>query len=222
MTKTLVVHTMTQYHTLQLSWASKTNCIQRAGRVGRVCSGRVYRLVTRDFYENMMSADIPPEMLRAPLERVVLFSKKLEIDELPQSILALALDPPDLSNIVATIKNLKEAGALLPTCRGTVVETDGDITMLGTLMWSLPLDVKLSKLICLGYMFSCLEESIIMAAGCSLPNIFATPFKDRLSAYVNKLLWADASCSDLIAYLKLYQVRNLYFCYQTKQRIFIL
>lgn len=45
-----------------------------------------------------------------------------------------------------------------------------------------------------------------MAAGCSLNKVFATPFQELLKAYTNKLMWADGSCSDLIALLNLYKV----------------
>lgn len=48
--KVLVADPSTNFTSLQLSWASKTNCDQRAGRAGRVRDGRVYRLVTDLFY----------------------------------------------------------------------------------------------------------------------------------------------------------------------------
>lgn len=35
----------------QLDWASKSSCVQRKGRVGRVGEGVVYRMVYKDFYE---------------------------------------------------------------------------------------------------------------------------------------------------------------------------
>lgn len=73
-------------------------------------------------------------------------------------------------------------------------------------MAHLPLDVTLSKLVVLGHMFSCLRDTIIMAAGCSLNKVFSTPFQERLRAYTNKLMWADGSCSDLIALMHLYKV----------------
>lgn len=94
-------------------------------------------------------------------------------------------------------------------------------------MAQLPIDVRLSKLIVLGHLFSCLREAIIignrtinnkyyvtfenyqyylLAAGCSIQNIFATPFQQKLNAYKKLLLWADGSFSDLIALLNLYQV----------------
>lgn len=39
------------YSMLVMTWASKSNCEQRAGRVGRVKDGRVYRLVPKNMYE---------------------------------------------------------------------------------------------------------------------------------------------------------------------------
>lgn len=41
----------TNFQSLELAWASKANCDQRAGRTGRVIDGRVYRLVPKEFYE---------------------------------------------------------------------------------------------------------------------------------------------------------------------------
>lgn len=38
------------YSMLVMNWASKSNCKQRAGRVGRVSNGRVYRLVPESLF----------------------------------------------------------------------------------------------------------------------------------------------------------------------------
>lgn len=51
LTKQLVTDINTNFQCLELTWASKANCEQRAGRAGRVMDGRVYRLVPKDFYE---------------------------------------------------------------------------------------------------------------------------------------------------------------------------
>lgn len=39
------------YSMLVMTWASKSNCEQRAGRVGRVSEGRVYRLVPLEMFK---------------------------------------------------------------------------------------------------------------------------------------------------------------------------
>ena len=57
-----------------------------------------------------MEQDAKPEILRSPLERVVLKSKMLDIGE-PKTILGLAMDPPDLSSIEKTVLKLKEVSS---------------------------------------------------------------------------------------------------------------
>lgn len=51
---------------------------------------------------------------------------------------------------------------MLKTSRGKINISDGDMTFLGKVMALMPLDVHLSKLIVLGYMFSVLQDTIIM------------------------------------------------------------
>lgn len=102
-----------------------------------------------------------PELVSSPLENVILKTKLLEMGS-PESILALAMDHPKLSDIANTILLLKETGALLRTCDGTPSEVDGDISFIGRLMANLPIDVKIAKLIILGYCFSILDECIVI------------------------------------------------------------
>lgn len=102
-----------------------------------------------------------PELLRSPLENVVLKTKMLEMGP-PASMLALAMDKPNLNDIANTILQLKEIGALLRTIDGKLCNLDGDITFIGRIMANLPLDVRVTKLIILGYCFSLLEECIII------------------------------------------------------------
>lgn len=57
---------------LDLTWASKASCRQRTGRTGRVCDGISFRLVTKGFYDNVLDPFNEAEMLRVPLDKVVL------------------------------------------------------------------------------------------------------------------------------------------------------
>lgn len=57
-----------------------------------------------------MATRSTPEILNAPLEKVVLQAKALNLKETPAQILALALNPPNLKNIANTILTLKEVG----------------------------------------------------------------------------------------------------------------
>lgn len=215
LTKILFCDPQTNYSHLKLSWASKSNCIQRAGRVGRVGAGRVYRLVFENFYETELPDRSEPEILRCPLHRLVLLAKMLDMGP-PHAILALAMDAPNISNIRQTVDALKEAGALLLTTtkineideRMAQIydEKDGDLTYVGRIMAKLPLDINASRLIIFGHIFGVLNDAIIMAAAISLQNIFSSPFNERMKAYMSKLNWASGSFSDLIAYVHVYTV----------------
>lgn len=98
-----------------------------------------------------------PEFVSSPLENIILKAKLLEMGS-PRSILALAMSVPKLSDIGNTILVLKEIGALFHNGD----DSDGDISFMGRIMANLPLDVKISRFIILGYCFSVMEEAIII------------------------------------------------------------
>lgn len=150
----------TNFSSLQLQWASKSNCLQRAGRAGRVMNGRVYRLVPKEFYQRLSDYGVP-EMLRIPLENVVLKAKQLDMGS-PQVILALALSPPNITDIHNTVLILKELGGLYKTVNGKYMELDGDLSFIGRVMAALPLDIRISRLVIFGYMFSVFDECLII------------------------------------------------------------
>ncbi|XP_050064006.1 probable ATP-dependent RNA helicase spindle-E [Aphis gossypii] len=191
------------YSMLIMTWASKSNCNQRAGRVGRVANGCVYRLIPRRMFNKLEDNELP-EMSRCSLSRVVLMSKLLNMGT-PEKLLASALDVPCLQNIILTIRTLQQVGALLSTVNGVISSVDGDLTYMGKVMAHLPLEPPMSKLIYFGYIFNILNEAIIMACGLSIKSIFSQPFNQRLEAYTQNLIWANYSCSDPIAYIGAYQ-----------------
>ncbi|ALC40893.1 spn-E [Drosophila busckii] len=203
--KVLHIDTATNFTSLRLEWASKVNCRQRAGRVGRVRSGRVYRMVTKAFYVHEMKEFGLPEMLRAPLQNAVIRAKLLEMGR-PSELLALAMSPPNLSDVQNTVLLLKEVGALFPTVDGIYDELDGDLSYWGKIMSRLPLDVRLSRLIILGYIFNCLDEAIIIAAGMSVRSIFLFSKRGEINnAFWMQQTFCDGSESDLVAIWRVYK-----------------
>uniref|UniRef100_A0A8C4QL78 RNA helicase n=1 Tax=Eptatretus burgeri TaxID=7764 RepID=A0A8C4QL78_EPTBU len=189
----------TNYQSLHLTWASKANCNQRKGRAGRTSNGHCYRLVSKDFWENCMSDYSIPEMQRCSLECTVLKVKQLNLGE-PKAILATALSPPNLIDIERTILLLKEIGALtISMDDGHSYPHDGEITVIGQVLATLPLDLRFGKLIVLGYIFGCLEECLIIAAALSLRSFFLSPFKQRIVGFRSKLAWAGGTSSDCLA-----------------------
>ena len=205
LTKNIQSDKETNYPRLMLDWACKNQLIQRKGRAGRVHKdGRVFRLIPQAFYNHSLKQSHVPEMQRVPLTKVVLAVKMLNMGS-PKQLLALAMDPPNIENLQRSIIGLKEIGALLTTVSGVHVRDDGDLTCMGEIMASLPLDVKLSKLIIFGHIFGVLEESIIIAAGLNGKSIFTAPFDRRVQSFKNKIYWADRTFSDCFAILFAYQ-----------------
>ncbi|XP_021341941.1 putative ATP-dependent RNA helicase TDRD9 [Mizuhopecten yessoensis] len=204
LTKNLVADAETNYTSLQTEWASRANCNQRKGRSGRVSNGRVYRMITRYFWEHFIQDFGIPEMQRCPLERVILHVKVLDLGE-PKAILALALSPPNLDDIEKTILLLKEVGALSTPTHEAGCRHDGDLTFVGRVLADVPVDVRLGKLLILGHVFGLLEDCLIIAAALSLKSVFASPYKKHLEAYRHKLEWAAGSSSDCIAILNAYR-----------------
>lgn len=100
-------------------------------------------------------------MLSSPLENIILKTKILDMGS-PQSILALALDQPCLTDISNSVLVLKEMGALLQKSNGVIEQFDGDISFIGRIMANLPIDVRIARFIIIGYCFSLLEECIII------------------------------------------------------------
>lgn len=58
--------------------ASKASLTQRAGRVGRVSDGAVYRMISRELYSKLSEFETP-EIKCVSLEMVILKAKQLDL-----------------------------------------------------------------------------------------------------------------------------------------------
>lgn len=223
LTKVLTSKFGSQMSFLVLQWASRNNCKQRSGRTGRVQNGSVYRLVSRDFYCKKMREHAIPEIRLIPLESVVIKIKKLQMGS-PLDILAVSLDPPDESKVVDAVLTLKEHGGLFRFDQhGQFQYDDGDLTFLGEIMSALPCDVRITKLIVLGYLFSVLDEAIIIGAGLNLRGIFSQSMRDKMNAYAQRVRWSKGTGSDCIAIYYAYTTwinnrKTKYFISQEEER----
>lgn len=106
LTKSNFVDERTNFSSLKTCWASVSQCRQRCGRTGRVRDGKVYRMITKQFFRKL-NDDAIPEMKKSSLEYVVLQIKSLNMGS-PQEMLSLALDAPNVSGIERAVANLKE------------------------------------------------------------------------------------------------------------------
>ncbi|TKS86578.1 putative ATP-dependent RNA helicase TDRD9 [Collichthys lucidus] len=168
------------------------------GRAGRVSKGYCYRLVTKEFWKNEIPEYMIPEMLLAPLANIMLKVKLLDMGD-PRSLLSTALSPPNLSDIVRTVLQLKEMGALSAKSYGRGQNEDGELTFLGRVLAHLPVDLYLGKMVVLGHIFGCLDECLIIAASHSMKSFFAIPSMQQLAGHRSKLAFARGTPSDSIA-----------------------
>ena len=61
---------------------------------------------------------------------------------------------------------------------------DGDLTFVGRVLASLPVDVRIGKLLILGHAFGCLEECLVIGAALSqIKSFFTKPYKMEMMAY---------------------------------------
>lgn len=148
-----------------------------------------------------------PALQSCALEKIVLKCKMLDLGLPPYKIIGLALNPPEKHKIDDAILLLKETRGLHLIKNELFSYDDGDITFLGRLMDLLPIDVRATKLIVLGYLFGVCEECLIIAAGITVQKIFTTDHFNPLKTYNHRLAFADGSGSDLIGILHAYLVR---------------
>lgn len=74
---------------------SRVQATQRAGRAGRTCPGRCYRLYTKKRYEMDMPSTTAPEIQRTSLVGAVLYLKSLPLDSI--DVLGFDyIDPPEV------------------------------------------------------------------------------------------------------------------------------
>lgn len=204
LTKCLKKDEVTRFPTLKLEWCSKDKCVQRAGRTGRCCPGKVFRMISHNFYRTLPEFS-EPELLVAPLELSVLRVKNFNMGDV-KALLAVVLDPPPIQEIRTAVLELKQIGALTSKYRGELTDIDGDLTELGRVISTLPIDVHLSKLIVVAYLLDVLEDAIIVAACLSTNRTVVKHLYGRmLESYEQKLEWSKGSASDLFISLDVYK-----------------
>ena len=114
---------------------------------------------------------------------------------------------------------------------------DGDLTFIGKIMASLPIEIEFSRLIALGHAFGLVYETVIIAACLSTKSIFKTYYQDRIKTYKwmvfvlnsidpsenfsfsfrSKFNFGAGNFCDFQSFLNVYKV-NISFCFQIECR----
>ncbi|CDO72409.1 hypothetical protein BN946_scf184977.g108 [Trametes cinnabarina] len=151
----------------QVSWISKASAAQRAGRAGRTGPGHCYRLYSSALFENYFEQFTQPEILRMPIEGVVLQMKSMHIDAVVNFPFPT---PPDRGSLQKAEKVLTHLGALAPTKSGATL--GGSITDIGRMMSLFPLSPRFSRMLVSGRQHGCLPYVITIVSALSVGDPF--------------------------------------------------
>ncbi|KAG4415236.1 hypothetical protein IFR04_011647 [Cadophora malorum] len=150
----------TGVQSFEVGWISKASASQRAGRAGRTGPGHCYRLYSSAVYERDFSEFAEPEILRMPIEGVVLQLKAMNLQHVVNFPFPT---PPDRQSLATSEKLLTYLSALSPT---------GQITQTGSTMSIFPLSPRFARILLVGHLHDCLPYTIALVAGLSAPDFF--------------------------------------------------
>ncbi|PBP22784.1 DEAH-box RNA helicase [Diplocarpon rosae] len=150
----------TGVQTYEVGWISKASASQRAGRAGRTGPGHCYRLYSSAVYERDFPEFAEPEILRSPIEGVVLQLKAMNLEHVVNFPFPT---PPDRQSLASSERLLAYLSALSPT---------GQITPTGSTMTIFPLAPRFARILLVGHLYDCLPYTIALVAGLSAPDFF--------------------------------------------------
>ncbi|KAG7476986.1 hypothetical protein MATL_G00088600 [Megalops atlanticus] len=183
-------HESSQMSSLVETFVSKASALQRQGRAGRVRNGFCFRLFTKYRFESFMDYSVP-EILRVPLEELCLHIMKCEYGS-PEDFLSRALDAPQPQSVSNAVSLLRKIGAC---------QQDGHtLTPLGHHLATLPVNVKIGKMLVFAAIFGCLDPIATIAAAISEKSPFATPMNRKDEANLAKAALAVANSDHLTIY----------------------
>lgn len=144
----------------EIGWISKASANQRSGRAGRTGPGHCYRLYSSAVYERDLPQFAEPELLRMPIEGVVLQLKAMNLQHVVNFPFPT---PPDR-------QALAKAERLLSYLQA--ISASGQVTQIGSTMSIFPLSPRFARILLVGHLHDCLPYTIALVAGLSAPEVF--------------------------------------------------
>ncbi|MBF0626828.1 MAG: ATP-dependent RNA helicase HrpA [Magnetococcales bacterium] len=175
---------------LPIEKISRSSADQRQGRCGRMAEGICIRLYSEeDYLARPQFTD--PEILRTPLDAVILQMKAMRIGEIDAFPF---VDPPGSRAIGQGMRFLEELGA---------IDGDGRLTAIGKQVAKLPLPPGLGRILLEGGQRGRLKEILILVAALCLPDPREEPQERRDTARQAHARFKDTQ-SDFIGILNLW------------------
>ncbi|KAL4884080.1 P-loop containing nucleoside triphosphate hydrolase protein [Aspergillus karnatakaensis] len=144
----------------QIDWISKASANQRAGRAGRTGPGHCYRMYSSAIYEGEFAEYTDPEILRTPIEGVVLQMKSMGLHNVINFPFPT---PPSRQGLAKAEKLLKNLGAL---------SSDGKITQIGSSLSTYPLSPRFGKMVYVGHQHGCIPYVIALVGALAVGDLF--------------------------------------------------
>nr|XP_009512781.1 PREDICTED: putative ATP-dependent RNA helicase DHX30 [Phalacrocorax carbo] len=158
----------TKVSCLETVWVSKSNVVQRRGRAGRCQSGFAYHLFPRSRLDKMPTYQVP-EILRTPLENLVVQAKIHMPEKTAVEFLSKALDSPDIKAVDEAVILLQEIG---------VLDQREALTTLGKRLAQISTDPRLAKAIVLASIYRCLHPLLVIVS-CLTRDPFSSSLQNR-------------------------------------------
>jgi HrpA-like RNA helicase len=168
-------------------WTSQASAMQRSGRAGRMSEGICWRLFSEEFFNDVMIPQSAPEMVRTPLDELILqicllFEQRrdeniskaetsLPLGVRPVQFLSKTPSPPPERSLLEGCRHLLEVDALHVV--GASSNSTGEasylyrLTPLGYHLSRLPMDTKVGKVLIVGCILGCLDGALTVAAALS-------------------------------------------------------
>ena len=157
----------TGIESLVVTPVSRASARQRAGRAGRIRSGKTYRLYTQEAFDKLPATTIP-EMQRSNLAGIILQMKALGIDNVLRFPF---LSPPPAKSMIRGLELLYALGA---------VDDQSKLTdPLGSQIAEFPLDPMMAKMLLNSGKMECSHEVVTIAAMLQVQNVFVTPHNKK-------------------------------------------